>query len=65
MLLVEDWKKAYSWFSVQLTAMIAAAHEIYEQVEAAKEYIPPSIFNHVMAGLTVLVIIARIKKQGP
>lgn len=63
MMLVEDWKKAWSWFSVQLAALIATAHEIYEQVEAAKEYIPPSIFNHIMAALTVLVIVARLKKQ--
>lgn len=61
--LVNDWKKAWSWFSVQIGAVIAVSHEIYEQVELMRNYIPPSMFNHIMAFLGVLVIIGRISRQ--
>ncbi len=61
--LVKEWKQAWRWLSVQLGAVIAVSHEIYEQVSAMKEYLPQPVFNHIMALLGVLVIIGRIKKQ--
>ncbi len=63
-LLVEGWREAYKWFSVQAAAALAAAQGLYEFVPTAKSFVPESVFHWVMAGLTGLVILARLKNQG-
>ena len=61
---VDDWKKAWRWLSVQAAAVIAIAPEIYENVHQLREFLDPSIFHHAMAALGILTIVARIKKQA-
>ena len=62
--LVDDWKQAWRWFSVQAGAFLAVAPEVYENVRGMREFIDPTWFNHAMAALGVSVILGRVIKQG-
>ena len=61
--LVDNWRTAWRWLSVQIGVLLAASQEIYEQLQISREFIPPALFHHLMAGLAVLLILCRLKKQ--
>lgn len=61
--LAEEWRHAWKWLTVQLGAVVAVAPEIYEQVRGMQSFISDSTFNHIMAGLGVLVVLNTVKKK--
>lgn len=63
MKLVDEWKEAWKWLTVQLGAVVAVAPEIYEQVRGMQSFISDSTFNHIMACLGVLVVLNTVKKK--
>lgn len=63
MKLVDDWKKAWRWFSVELAALSAISMQLYEQVPQFKEYISDSVFHYIMTGCVVLIIVGRVVQQ--
>lgn len=62
--LVEDWRQAWKWFSVQGAAILAIAPELYEQAHGMQEWVEPNLFHHGMAALGALVLLSRVVKQG-
>ena len=62
--LVEDWRKAYKWLSVQIIAVIAAAQGLLVFVPTVKDYIPAGLWHGLMATLAVAAIIGRVLNQG-
>jgi hypothetical protein len=63
--LVEDWRKAYKWISVQAGACIAAVASAYELFPNLHDYVSPSIFRWLMVIGGISVIVGRIKSQQP
>ena len=61
--LVEDWKVAYKWLSVQLAAIVATLGTIYEAVPDVQKYLDPKIAHWLMVAGAVGVILGRIKAQ--
>jgi hypothetical protein len=65
MKLIEDWKKAYRWFSIQLFAVIGAIGLAWPLMPAdLKAYLPADILPYLSAA-AFLGIIARVVQQGP
>jgi hypothetical protein len=62
--LVQNWRSAYRWISVQLAALLAGLATIYELVPSMKEYLPQQWFHVLMVAGAVGVIIGRLKNQG-
>ena len=62
--LVDDWKRAHTWLSVQFGALIAVAALLFDQVPLVHNYVPAGVYDKVMLVLGVLVILGRLKKQG-
>ena len=62
--LVEDWKKAWKWLSVQLAALAVVAMQLYQQFPQFQSYIPDKMFHNIMSGLVALIIIGRLIQQG-
>ena len=62
--LVEDWKKAYKFLSVQIIAVIAAAQGLLVFVPTIKDFIPPSLWHGLMATLAIAAIVGRVINQG-
>ena len=58
--LVEDWRQAHKWLSVQLAAGIAVLAEAQDQLPIVREYLPEGWVKY--AALAVLA--ARLIKQG-
>ena len=61
--LVEDWRAAYKWFSVQATALLGAITVVYEFVPAMQSYIPAPWFRGLMLAGIAAAIIGRLKSQ--
>lgn len=61
--LVDDWRQAWKWFSVQGAAFLAVAPELYAQAKDLQEYIQPNVFHHMMAALGLSVLIGRLVRQ--
>lgn len=64
-ILIPEWRRAWKWFSVQIVALIAAAQGLLALVPTLKDYIHPTIWHWLMAGLAILAIIGRIVNQTP
>jgi cytochrome b561 len=62
--LVEDWRAAWKWFSVQGLALLAAAPVLYENFPTLQGYLPANWFHAGMGILAVLAILGRVVKQG-
>lgn len=62
--LSDDWREAWKWLTVRLTAILAIAPELYTQVEGMREYLPANLFHHAMAMLGLLVIVAQVRKKA-
>ena len=65
--LVDEWRQAWKWFSVQLGILAAGAMEAYELFLPARQFIEDTIgkdrFHHLMAGLVFLAVMGRLIKQ--
>lgn len=61
---VNEWRHAWKWLTVQLGAVVAVAPEIYEQVKGMQSFISDSTFNHIMAGLGILVVLNTVKRKS-
>lgn len=61
--LVDDWRSAWRWWSVRIAALLAMAPELFEQMPGFKQYLPESIFHHMMSGLALLIIFGRVTSQ--
>ncbi len=63
--LVEDWRKAWKWFSVNVMVAAAAIQGAWLQIpEDMKSHIPEALVSGVTIGLLVLGVAGRIVKQG-
>ena len=63
--LIEDWRRAYRWLSVQAAAAIAALATVYDLFPTMREYIAPPVFRWMMVLGGIAVIVGRIKNQQP
>ena len=63
--LVNGWKQAHKWLSVQIMALIAAAQGLLIFVPTLKDYIPQNVWHSVMSALAILAILGRIINQAP
>lgn len=63
--LVQDWRKMWKWFSVQLLLLIAGAQGTLALMPTLKDYLHPTLWHWLMAGLAVMAILARIINQAP
>ena len=63
--LVEDWRNAWKWLSVQIALLIAGAQSLMVFVPTLHEVLPASWLHGIMAVLAVCVILARVKNQAP
>jgi hypothetical protein len=63
--LVEDWRKAYKWFSMHIMAWGAVVLTAYLEAPAElKAAIPPDLLNKISIAMLVLGVIVRLLKQG-
>ena len=62
--LVDDWRRAWRWFSVQILAVLSTIPIIYENSDFLRELVEPAVFRYGMAALGALALIARLVKQG-
>lgn len=63
MTLVDDWRKAWKWFSVQGLAFLAVTPILYENFGTLQEYLPANVFHPVMGILAMLALVGRLIKQ--
>ena len=61
--LVSEWRKAWRWASIQISALGGVLVIIYEMLPQAKEYIPQGWFNAVMGICFLAVVFGRLKNQ--
>lgn len=64
--LVEDWRNAWRWLSVNCMVLAAALQGAWLYVpEDMKASIPPHITSSVTVALLIIGVIGRLKKQTP
>lgn len=63
--LVEDWKKAYKWLSVQFMALLLVLPEAWQYVPpGVKEALPPHFLSGLSTAIVVAAILGRMIHQG-
>lgn len=63
--LVEDWRKAWTWFSVHAMMLAAAIQGAWLQIpDDMKASIPPQLVQYVTIALLVFGVAGRLIKQG-
>lgn len=63
--LIEDWKSAWKWFSVQCMAIALALQEAWVYVPTdLKSHISNDLVDEIAKWLLVLGIMGRVLKQG-
>lgn len=63
--LVEDWKRGWRWFSVQLMAISAAVQFGADSLPPwLHDAVPPGWWKNIAGGLLVAGIVARFVQQG-
>lgn len=63
--LVEDWRKAWRWFSVNAMVLAAAIQGTWLQLpDDMKATLPPHLVSYSTIALLVLGVLGRILKQG-
>ena len=66
MRLVEGWRKAWRWYSVQALSLLALLPVIWTELPAdAKAFIPPSWQPWILAALAVAGMVGRLWPQEP
>lgn len=65
MKLVQNWQSAFSWYSVQVLALLAAIPVMWEQVPVEIKALIPEQYNPwIMTGLALIGMVLRLVKQG-
>jgi len=63
--LIEDWRNAWRWFSVNAMLLAAAIQGAWLQVpDDMKATLPPHVVSYSTIVLLVLGVLGRILKQG-
>lgn len=62
-LLIDEWRCAWRWLSVQIMALIAAAQGLLIFVPTVKDFIPQTVWHSIMTALAILAIVGRIINQ--
>lgn len=63
--MVENWKDAWRWLSVQIAALLAVLPFAWAELPPdIKAYIPPEWRPFIVSGLALAVILGRVRKQG-
>lgn len=57
---IEDWRNAWSFFSVQLAAALALLDAAYEYLPAAQAYMPEGWVKW----MAIAIILARLIRQN-
>lgn len=65
--MVEDWKDAWRWFSVQLAAFLAVLPFVWASLPYdVKDYVPDEWRPFIVSAVAIGVIVGRLKAQpGP
>jgi len=63
MKLIDDWKQAWKFISVQLAALTVVAQQLYTQFPQFQAYIPDKVFHNSMSVFVALIIVGRLIKQ--
>lgn len=58
-MLIENWKSAYKYLTVQLAAGLALLTQAYDYLPMLKDYIPPNYVTYI----AIAIIVARIVAQ--
>jgi len=61
--LVSDWKQFHKWWSIRIMAFLALGTEAYNSFPMLQDYLPNHIYRHVMFGLIIIAIVARLANQ--
>lgn len=65
MKLVHNWKRAWSWVSMQAMAIIVLVPMLWAELPVEiKVYIPDEWMPKVLAGVALLAMIGRLVDQG-
>lgn len=65
MRLVEEWRQAWRWFSVQAMTLSVLVQAAWEALPAdLKQYLPHGLGMALSLGLLVCGIIGRLVRQG-
>ncbi len=62
--LVQDWRRAWKWFSVQGIAFLSVAPAMYETFAIFPDILPGNTFHWLLAALGILTLISRVVKQS-
>lgn len=63
--LIEDWRKAWTWFSVHAMLLAAAIQGAWLQIpDDMKAHIPEALVSGATIALLVLGVAGRLVKQG-
>lgn len=65
-MLIENWKSAYKYLTVQLALALALLSEAFDYLPMLKEYVPQNYVMYVSIAIIIARIVAqpKIKKQG-
>ncbi len=61
--LVDDWKRAWKFFSVQLAAILAGLSTLQAGLPDVQAMFPPHVFARITLTLAALIILLRVVKQ--
>ena len=61
---VDDWRKAWKWFSVQGIAFLSIAPVLYENLDFVQAFLPVGTFHGLMASLGAATLVSRLVKQS-
>ena len=64
MKLVEDWKEAYKWLSVNIAVVMGALNALQASVPYVQGLVSSSQLAWINAGLGVAIIWGRLIQQG-
>lgn len=62
--LVDDWKTAYKWLSVQLTVLLGVATGLYENLTVLQGVVSPTMFHYAQLIGVGGIIAGRLYKQA-
>ena len=62
--LIEDWRKAWRFLSVQIMGVMAAAQGTMAIMPGLHEYINDRLWHALMGFLAIAAILGRIVNQG-
>jgi undecaprenyl pyrophosphate phosphatase UppP len=64
MKLVEDWKDAYKWLSINIAFIMALLNGLQASFAQVQAFLSPTEVAYINAALGVMVIWGRLVQQG-